>query len=329
MNNRRKLVVALGAGLFASPFASRAQQQGKVWIIGYLSLRARPDSFDAGVYGAFRQRLRELGYIEGKNLVIEWRFSGNRPEHLPALAEELIQRKVDVIVATSAPATRAAQTATTTIPIVMSGTGDPVGSGFVKTLARPGGNITGLSTVTADLGPKHLEMLYGMVPKLVRVAVLIDPANSAHTAILKYVEAAAPKIGVKIVPVEARSSQEIERALSQVIREKAGAMIVNGALFNSYLPQIAEFAMKHKLASVSAVRNYVDAGGLASYGANASEMYRHAATYVDKIFKGAKPGDLPVEQPTKFELVINGKTAKALGLKIPPSLLASADKVIE
>ena len=329
MNNRRKLLVALGASVIAAPHASFAQQPGKVWRVGFLALRGRPDSLDSGNHGAFRQGMRELGYVEGGNLVIEWRFAEERSERLTDLAAELILGKVDVIVTTSAPTTQAAQKATANIPIVMGATGDPVNSGFVKSLARPGGNITGLSTITADLGPKYMEMLLSMVPKLSRVAVLIDPSNSAHTAILKAVEAAASRVGVRIVPSEARTPQEIDGAFSVMVREKAGAVIVNGAFFNVYGRQIAELAAKYRLASISPFRSYVEAGGLTSYGPNMADMYRRAAKYVDKIFRGANPADLPVEQPTKFELFINRKTAKTLGLTIPQSLLISADKVIE
>ena len=329
MTTRRELLVMLGASALTAPLSSFAQQQGKVWRVGLLSGSSRPATMGNVSFSAFLQGMRDLGYVEGKNLVMEWRFADGKSERLPDLAAELVQVKVDVIMTTSAPATQAAQKATTTIPIVMTGTGDPVSSGFVKSLARPGGNITGLSTMTADLGPKHLEMLLSMVPNLSRVAVLVEPGNSSHTAILKGVQAAAPRVGVKIVPAEARTVQEFENAFSLITREKAGAVIVNGSLFTSRHRQIAELAAKHRLASISAYRSYVDAGGLMSYGPNFVDMYRHGATFVDKIFKGAKPSDLPVEQPTTFELLINGKAAKALGLTIPQSLLISATKVIE
>ena len=313
------------------PVCSFAQQQGKVWRVGFLSQRRHVDFLDSDYYyGPFRQGMRELGYVEGKNLVIEWRSAEGKFERLPDLAAELVQLKVDVIVTAGTPAISAAQKATTTIPIVMGSAGDPVGSGFVKSLARPGGNITGLSNMVVDLGPKHLEMLRSMVPKLSRVAVLVNPSNSSHATILKSVQAAAQKTNIKVLPAEARTPQEIESAFSTMTQGNVGAVLVAiDAFFIQQGRQIAELAAKHRLPSMSASREYVEAGGLMSYGQNLADNYRRAATYVDKILKGAKPGDLPVEQPTKFELIINGKTAKALGLTIPQSLLISADKVIE
>ena len=330
MNNRRKLVIALGAGALAAPLRSFAQQPSKVWRVGFLSTRNRPISLDSDVFGAFRQGMRELGYVEGKNLVIEWRFADTHYERLAGLAAELVQMKMDVLVAGGNDAPLAMQKITATIPIVMAGASDPVGSGLIKSLARPEGNITGLSTISNDLGPKRLELLLGMAPKLSRMAVLMNPANTVHTRSLKKVQAAAQKLGVTILPLAARNAPEIENAFSVMAREKAGAVIVErDALFNQQVRQIAQLAMKHRLLSITGVREYVEVGGLMSYGSNNADGFRRAATYVDKILNGAKPGDLPIEQPTKFELFINGKTAKALGLTIPQSLLISADKVIE
>jgi putative ABC transport system substrate-binding protein len=325
MNNRRKLIVALGAGALAAPFGSFAQQPGKVWRVGYLTLRSGIESYEE----AFVKGLRELGYVEKKNLIIEWRFADGKSGRLPDLAAELLQLKMDVVVTNATPATKAVQKLTNTIPIVMVGVGDPVGAGLVKSLARPGGNTTGLSNITGELGPKHLEMLLSIAPKVARVAVLVDPNNSVHMTILKSVQSAAPRTGVNIVPTEASSAQEIEDAFSRMIRANAKAVIICGALFNSHLPQIAKLATKHRLPSIAAVQSYTRAGGLMSYGPNPVENSLRAATYVDKIFKGTKPADIPVEQPTLFELYINGKTVKALGLKIPHSLLILADKVIE
>ena len=330
MNKRRKLIVALGASALAAPFASYAQQQGKVWRVGFLSQRARPDSLESGVFGAFRRGMRELGYVEGKNLEIEWRFADNRFQQLPDLAAELVRLRVDVIVSAGTAATGAAQKATATIPLVIATAPDPVGSGFVASLARPGGNITGLSNLGTDISPKHLEMLLSLVPKLSRVAILVNPANSSHAITLKNVQAAAQRSKVRILPVEARTVPEIEQAFSAMVREKVGAVIVaRDGLFSQQERQIAELAAKNRLPTISGHREYVEAGGLISYGQNNADNYRRAATFVDKIFKGAKPADLPVEQPTIFELFINGKTAKALGLKIPQSLLITAEKVIE
>jgi putative ABC transport system substrate-binding protein len=329
MNNRRKLVVALGAGALVAPLGSFSQQQGKVWRVGFLALRSPTASNPNAGYDPFLQGMRELGYVEGKNLKMEWRFAEGKVERFPGLAAELVQLKVDVILAAGVQPTSAAQKATATIPIVMGNSIDPVGSGFVASLARPGGNITGLSNLIADLGPKHLEMLLSIVPKLSRVAVLTNPTNSGHTTIVKTIQTAAQTSGVRILSLQARSAQEVESAFSTMKRENAGAVIVvNDPFFNQQRRQIIDLAAKNRLSSVSAVKEYAEAGGLMSYGPNFADMYRRAATYVDKIIKGAKPANLPVEQPTKFELFINGKTAKALGLTIPQSLLIMADKVI-
>ena len=330
MDIRRRLIIAIGAGVLAAPFGSFAQQQGKVWRVGFLSLRSRPASFDPDTFGAFSNGMRELGYVEGKNLVIEWRFADNKYERLPDLAAELVRLKVDVIVTAGAAATSAAQKATTAIPIVFGSDSDPVSSGFVKSLARPGSNITGLSNVSVEMSPKLLEMLLTIAPKLSRVAVLVNPSNPGHATMLKNVQAAAQKANVKVLRVEARTPQEIETAFSLMTKENAGAIIVvRDALLNQQVRQIVHLAAKHRLPLVGAIREYVDAGGLMSYGPSITDSYRRAATYVDRIFKGAKPGDLPVEQPTKFELFINRKTAKALGLTVPQSLLISAEKVID
>ncbi len=330
MNNRRKLIVALGAGALVAPFASFAQQQDKVWRVGILGSRRRPVSSDPDFIGRLTQGMRDLGYVEGKNLTVELRFGDGKYERLLGLAAELVRLNVDAIVTQGTPATSAAQKATTTVPIVHGSISDPVGSGFARSLARPGGNITGLSNLAGDFGPKHFEMLRAMVPRLSRVAVLMNPANPGHAMILKTVQAAAQKSGIKIMPVRVRAAQDIENAFSTMARENVKAVIVaRDAIVSQQLRQIAELSAKNHLASIGANREYPAAGGLMSYGANDLDQWRRAATYVDKIFKGAKPGDLPVEQPTIFELVINGKTAKALGLKIPQSLLISADKVIE
>jgi putative ABC transport system substrate-binding protein len=330
MISRRQLLIALGAGSFTISLASVAQQPGKVWRVGFLSARNRPASIDADDFGAFPKGMRELGYVEGKNLVIEWRFAEGKVERLPGLAAELVQLRVDVIVTQSTPATSAAQKATTTIPIVMSTVGDPIGSGFIKSLPRPGGNITGLANMIIELSPKHLEMLSSMVPKLSRVAVLLNPDNGSNPATLKTVQAAAQKLNIKILPFEARTPQEIENAFSGITREHAGAVILaQDSVFVGQRRRIAELALKNRLPSIAATRDFAESGFLIAYGTSFADLFRRTATHVDKIFKGATPADLPVEQPTTFELVINGKTAKALGLKIPQSLLVSADKVIE
>ena len=327
--NRRDTVLALLA-LGAAPLVCHAQQQGKIWRVGYLTQRRRPDSIDADFTGAFPRGMRELGYVEGKNLVIEWRFADGEAERLPDLAAELVRLKVDVVVSGSSAAIGALQKATTTIPIVMASSADPIGSGFVKSLARPGGNITGFSHISSDIGTKQLDLLLGMAPKLSRVAVLVNPTNPSLGTFLKSIRSAAQGSTVKVLPVEARTAQEIENAFPVMTQAKAEAVIVaTDPLFVQHYRKIAELAAKNRFPSSSFIREDVEAGGLMSYGPNLSEQFRRAATYVDKIFKGAKPGDLPVEQITTFELFINGRTAKALGLTIPQSLLLRADRVIE
>ena len=330
MNKRRRLVIALGASALAVPLACFAQQQGKVWRVGLLTTSDRADPRNSENYSAFLRAMGELGYAEGKNLVVERRFADSKAELLPGLAAELVQLKVDVILTGATPATGAAQNATAAIPIVMVNVGDPVASGFIKSLAHPGGNITGISTISGDLGPKRLELLLGMVPKVSRVTVLVNPSSPINITALESIRAAGQKLGVRILPVEARTPSEIDSAFSLMRQQRAGALVaLLNPLFQRQRDQIAELAAKHRLPSMTADRVYAEAGCLLSYGSSLIDGFRRAAVYADKIFKGAKPGDLPVEQPTKIELYINGKTAKALGLKIPQSLLIKADKVIQ
>ena len=330
MNIRRKLIVAVGAGALGLPFASFAQSQSKVWRVGFLAPRKIAISESDTYYGPFRQGMRELGYVEGRNLIIEWRSAEGNNDRLPDLAAGLVNLKVDVIVAASSPAARAAQKATSTIPIVMVGIGDPVKYGFVKSLARPEGNITGMSNMQRDLRAKQMEMLLSMVPKLSRVASLVNPSNPGNIGGLETNEAAAKALGLKLVRVDAQTPQEIDHAFALMRKQKAGALLVSpDTFFQQQQDQIIQLAAKHRLPAMASYSGYVEAGGLVSYGQNQADQWRRAATYVDKIIKGAKPADLPVEQPTTFELFVNGKTAKALGLKIPHSLLILADKVIE
>jgi putative ABC transport system substrate-binding protein len=330
MNNRRKLVVALGAAALTAPFGLFAQQQGKIWRVGFLTLFGRPANLEAHFLGAFPRGMRELGYVEGKNLVIEWRSADSKSERLAQLAAELVKMKVDVIVADGAQSISVVQKATSSIPIVMINSGDPISNGFVKSLAHPGGNITGLSNFGSEIVTKHLEMLLSMAPRVTRVAVLDNPNNRSSATTLKNVGAAALKTRVTIESFDARSPADLEGAFLAMAQKKSGAVLVGrDALFNQEVRQIAELAAKHGLPSIHMAREYAEAGGLMSYGPNQSESFRYAATFVDKILKGAKPANLPVEQPTKLELVINGKTAKTLNLKIPQSLLISADKIIE
>ncbi len=330
MNNRRKLVFSLGASALVAPLGSLAQRQGKTWRIGLLTSLSRQALLEAGWYEAFLQGLREHGYVDGKNLIIEWRSAEVKSERLPSLAAELVHLRPDLIVSAGTPATHALQKTSTAIPIVMLNVIDPVGAGFAKTLAHPGGNMTGYANISAELGPKQLQMLQSMVPKLSRVAVLVNPTNSGTLEFLKNVQNAGLKLAVKVLPVEVRDVTDVEKAFSDMVREKAGAFIVTrDALFIPLAGQIDALAKKYRLPSISGNLELVKAGGLMCYGPNTEHMYRRAAVYVDKILKGAKPADLPVEQPTKFELIINGKTAEALGLTIPHALLISADKVIE
>ena len=329
MTTRRTLLVSLAAGALA-PLGSFAQAPGKVWRVGFLAQR-RVEFVDADfIYGPFRQGMRQLGYVEGKNLVIEWRSAEGDASRLPELAAELVRLKVDVLALSGTPAAFAAQKATTAIPIVMIGVGDPVGNGLVKSLARPGGNSTALSNMVAELGPKLLEILHSMVPRLKRVAVLVNPSNSATAIFLQNTQAAAQRIGVKVHPVGASTPGEMAGAFALMTRQNVEAFVMPlEALFQQERTQIAELAAKRRLPSISANSEFTDAGGLMSYGQNNREIFKRAAIYVDKIFKGANPGELPVEQPTTFELVINMKTANALGLKVPQSVLIRATRVIE
>jgi putative ABC transport system substrate-binding protein len=332
MNTRRKLIIAIGGGALAAPFGSFAQQQGKVWRIGFLGGRSRsttskPDIF----YDAFVQGLRELGYVEGQNLVVEWRFADGNYERLPSLASELVNLKVDVLVAHATPPGQALQRATNTIPIVVASMNDPVGAGLVESLGRPGKNITGTSNMGNDLGPKQVELLKNLIPALSRIAVLLNPGSVGHAKYYKNVQSAAQRLGIKVLRVDARTSEEIERGLAAMAREHADALIVvpDSFLTGQRASMIADLAVKYRLPSMGPHTEDAVAGLLMSYGPSAVDVYRRAAAYVDKIVKGANPRDLPVEQPMKLESAINLKTAKALGIKIPQSIFLRADKVIE
>jgi putative ABC transport system substrate-binding protein len=330
MKSRRRLVVALGAASLSAPRWMLAQTSAKVWRVGFLTLRNRPDSFDTNVPGAFKTGLRELGYVEGKNLVIEWRFADGKPERLAGLAAELVQLKVDVIVTAATQPTAAAQKATSNIPIVIGSAGDPVASGFVQSLARPGGNITGVSENAVDIVAKLLEMLLRIRPSLTLIAVLTNPDNPALATRLKVIREAARSSGVETLAFEARNATEIGDAFAQMASKKVQAVVVlTDPVFIQQWRLIADLAMKVRLPSTGGSAEYAEAGGLLSYGPNLLENYRRSATYVDKILKGAKPADLPVEQPTRYELVVNRKTAQALGLAIPQSILVSADRIID
>ena len=327
MNRRRNLLKAFGAGVLASPLALFAQQE-KPRRIGFLSVRSRESLVDAGRYGAFLKGMQELGYVEGKHFLIEGRYANGRFERVPGLAEELVRLKVDVIVAEGNAANRAAQQATTTIPIVITVSPDPVGQGFAASFARPGGNVTGLAA--ADFVSKYLELITVAVPRLSRIAVLSNPANAGHAERLQTILAAAQKAGVTVVPVDARNEEDIERAFARMAQERVkGVVILPDTYFAGQEKRIAELALKRRLPSIFNTPEYPEAGGLMSYGPDLNENFRHVATFVDKILKGAKPGDLPFELPMRLHLVINRKTAKAIGLAIPQELLLRADKVIE
>jgi ABC-type uncharacterized transport system substrate-binding protein len=328
VKTRRQVLIALGASALVAPLRIFAQQEKRPVVVGSLRYGDRPSS---QVYiDAFKQGLRELGYIEGRNLALELRFAGGKAERLPVLAEELVQLKVDVILTGDTPSALAAQRATGVIPIVMGTATDPVGSGLVASLSHPGGNITGLSNMSSDISPKRLEMLIAVVPKLSRVAVLLNPSNPATRTELKSLEAANQRAKLKLLALEAETPEQIERAFAAMVKQRTqGVVVTNDGLFSQQSHQIAELALKHRIPCLGGVTASADAGLLLSYGQNIVENYRRAPTYVDRIIRGAKPADLPVEQPTKIELVINMKTAKALGIKIPRSILVRADRVIE
>jgi putative ABC transport system substrate-binding protein len=328
VSTRRAFIGTLAGGLLAAPLA--AQQAPKVARIGFLALN-RAASPRLGE--AFLQGLRDLGYVEGRNVVIEFRDAEGKPERLPALAAELVALKVDVIVAPSTPHALAAKQATKTIPIVFASAPDPVTDGLVTSLARPGDNVTGLSNLTPELVGKCLELLTRAVPAVSRVAVLWQPGARGERTdkdMLKAGDVAARALGVRLQFVEARGPADFDRAFSDMTRARADALtVLPSPMFINERRRLVDLAAKNRLPAVYPWREGVDAGGLMAYGPSVSDLFRRAATYVDKILKGAKPGDLPVEQPTKFELIINLKTAKALGLTIPPSVLRRADEVIE
>ena len=330
MNNRRKLIVALGAGALVSPLSSLAQRPAGLKRIGFLVPVGRPAALDTHFYGGFTRGMRELGYVEGKNFAIEWRFADGNYNRLPDLAAELVRLNVDVMMIAGSTATRAAQQATKTIPLVCATMSDPVGNGFAQSLARPGGNVTGLTLTTTDMSPKHIELLKLMLPKLTQLGVLVNLGNPTHPAIVKSIGANAQKMGVKTRTLDARNPDGIARNFAIMKQARTEAVIVAvDAFFIGQRQQIADLALKGRLPSMFSAQEHVEAGGLMSYGQNLADMYRRAAGYVDKILKGAKPGDLPIEQPAVFSLAINGKTAKALGIAIPNEMLVRADKVIE
>jgi putative ABC transport system substrate-binding protein len=313
----------------AWPFGARAQPVGKKYTIGILSA-GNEHAVNPAVNTAFSEALQELGWVEGKNVVFAYRYAENRLERLPELAADLVRRKVDVIAAAGTLAPLAAKRATTTIPIVMTAAGDPLGSGLIASLARPGGNVTGMSLMASDLGAKRLELLKEVLPRLSRVAVLWNAANPYSVLVFNQTQAAGRTLGIEVRSVEVRGPDDFDSAFEAARGLHPDALItVEDPLTASYRTPIAEFTARQQLPSLHGIREFVAAGGLMSYGANLADLFRRAAYYVDKILRGARPADLPVQQPTKFELIINLKTAKAFGLQVPSSLLARADEVIE
>ena len=322
------LSFALAALIFALCSGVEAQQAGKISRIGYLSANSRAAM--ATRTEAFQQGLRELGYIEGKTIAIEYRYAEGRPDRVPTLAAELVRLNLDIIVVAAGNNTASITKQTTeTIPLVMTNVFDPVGSGFIASLARPGGNITGLVTLSSELTGKQLELIREVFPKVSRVAVLLDPEDASKIVQLKEIQSTAKVLGITLRAIEVRSPTDFQGAFKAAIKERAGALLVlQSAVTNTGRKPIAELAIKNRMPTIWAESGLMDAGGLISYGPNYSDLFRRAATYVDKILKGAKPADLPVEQPKKFEMVINLKTAKQIGLTIPPNVLARADRVI-
>jgi putative ABC transport system substrate-binding protein len=324
MISRRVFISSVTGGLLAGPLAVEAQQASKVYRIGVLGNENNPP------WDGFRRGLRDLGYVDGRNLSMEWRWSEGKPDRFPALAMELVALRPDVIVASGTQAVRAAMEATSAIPIVMTTSSYPEKIGLVKSLSRPGGNVTGLSNVGPELSGKKLQLLKEIAPKVSRVAVLWNPASTVEPLALQELLTAAPAVGVEIQSVEVRSPDDFSAAFAAVSSSRVHAMLALGNPINFRGRQlIADFALRNRLPSIYDERLFVDAGGLMSYAPSFTDSFRRAATYVDKILKGAKPADLPVEQPTKFELIVNLKTAKALGLTIPQSVLIRADEIIQ
>ncbi len=325
--NRKIIICLLTTALLSTAPFVEAQQAKKVFRIGFLASSSGERL--KGRMAAFQQGLQELGYVDGKNFAIEHRSAAGQFKKLPDLAAELVRLKVDIFVAEGAPAAHAAKNATSVIPIVIGNAADPVGTGLVASLARPGGNITGLSDFNLAVITKRLELIKEVAPSASRIAILLNPGNPTNPLQLKEIQAAAPALAVKLSPLEANGPEEIERAFITIRKERAGALIVFGdPMFGTHRRRITALAVKNRLPAIYGGSDNIDVGGLMSYGTSFQELYRRAAVYVDKILRGAKPADLPIEQPTKFELVINLNAAKQIGLTIPPNVLARADRVI-
>jgi ABC-type uncharacterized transport system substrate-binding protein len=330
MTTRRQSLIVLGVAALAprAALAQAKQLSGKLWRIGFFYLGSREMGLDR--LSLFLQGMRELGYVEGKHFVVESRFAEGKYERLSGMAAELVSLKTDVIVANGTAVYRVLQKATTTIPIVITTSPDPVKDGFAASLARPGGNITGLSTSNAEVAPKYIELLALAIPKLSRVAVLMNTTNVGHRALVQIVRTAAQKSGIALIEVDAHTPDEIDRGFRKFTQDRAeGVIILGDTFFTQQMRQIVELTKQHRLPSMFSNLEHTVAGGFLSYGPDTREFFRRAATYVDKILRGAKPGELPIELPTKFTLVINRKTAKAIGLAIPQELVLRADRVIE
>jgi putative ABC transport system substrate-binding protein len=325
---KRRDFIALAGAAAVWPLAARAQQAGKTHRIGFMGNSTA--ALEANLVGPFREGLRELGYEDGHNIIIEYRWADGQYEHFPALVAELLALKVDVIVTAGTPATLAFKKASSTVPLVMVAVGDPIGTGIASSLARPGGNITGLSSIAPELEGKRLELLRDVIPKLSHVAVFWNPLNLFHASALKEATAAAEVLHMKILPLAVKTSDDLEAAFAAILKERPEALsILADRIFLHNRTQMMEFATRNRLPSVGAYRELVEAGGMMSFGPSYEDMHRRAATYVDKILTGTKPGGLPIQQPTKFTLVVNAKAAAALGVTIPDSFLLRADEVIE
>jgi putative tryptophan/tyrosine transport system substrate-binding protein len=326
---RRREFILIGTAM-TIPLAVGAQNDTRLRRIGFLTSAAPPASIEKSYLSGFPRGMRELGYMEGRDFTIEWRFAEGRLERFAEFAAELVRLKVDIFVCGTPTAVPAVQEATRTIPIVMSYSTDPVGNGFIASLARPGGNITGLASSQDDAAPKQLEFLTMAVPSLSRVGLLVDPSSPNSAPIIKNAQAAAENVGLVLVPIQAPNIEGVERAFDTLVTERVMAvMVLTGSVSFFNRERIAELALRHQMPSMFSLREFVETGGLMSYGESLFDFHRRAASYVDRIFKGTGPADLPVEQPTRLFLVINLKAARALGLTIPPTLLARADEVIE
>jgi putative ABC transport system substrate-binding protein len=324
---RRALLRAVLCGVALAPSLTLlAQQKSKTWRVGFLA----SGSSSMRVYEGFRQGMRELGYVEGKSVDVQWRFADGNYDRLAGLAADLVRANVDVIVAGTTLSVQAARQATATIPIVMVAVPDPVGEGFAKSLSRPGGNITGLSNIVTEVSVKHVELLRAAVPRLVQLAVLINPRNPSDALILEQIHGAAYTRGMKVVAIEASTESQIDAGFGAMTRARAEALIVaEDSYFDVQTQRITQLAIRNRLPTICSNQEMTEAGALMSYGQDLTEHYRRAATYVDRIQKGAKPANLPIEQPTTLELVLNSRTAAALGLAVPQELALRADKLIE